>query len=78
MDVLRKSADCYLPVRRVGYHGGGVMDPHRKRSCRTNISLDGTWRVIVDPVDVVGLNEYLGWHGKDRPGDCDHNPGACE
>jgi beta-glucuronidase len=31
---------------------------------------------LTDPLgellDVVGLNEYLGWYGKERPEDCDH------
>ena len=27
---------------------------------------------LAESLDVVGLNEYLGWYGKDRPEDCDH------
>jgi beta-glucuronidase len=27
---------------------------------------------LADSLDVVGLNEYLGWYGKERPEDCDH------
>jgi beta-glucuronidase len=26
---------------------------------------------LADSLDVVGLNEYLGWYGKERPEDCD-------
>jgi beta-glucuronidase len=33
-------------------------------------------RALADPLaqflDVIGLNEYLGWYGKERPEDCDH------
>jgi beta-glucuronidase len=27
---------------------------------------------LAESLDVVGLNEYLGWYGKERPEDCDH------
>jgi beta-glucuronidase len=27
---------------------------------------------LADSLDVVGLNEYLGWYGKEHPEDCDH------
>lgn len=27
---------------------------------------------LAGSLDVVGLNEYLGWYGKERPEDCDH------
>jgi beta-glucuronidase len=27
---------------------------------------------LAESLDVVGLNEYLGWYGKEQPEDCDH------
>jgi beta-glucuronidase len=27
---------------------------------------------LAQSLDILGLNEYLGWYGKERPEDCDH------
>jgi beta-glucuronidase len=42
---------------------------HFERPAPNTIALTDS---LAQSLDVVGLNEYLGWYGKEHPEDCDH------